>query len=504
MADLVQRHSSKVLGTISCFDRVVITGTLPAICHSRSIGQHLASLGVRLFDYPRWAEPFKAELRANAEGIAKAAGLEIEYIRKKNFRKEERIKAVVAERGGHPGMVHIFSVMEGCPSFNAWYNKKTGMTSLISRDAKCLHYYFYFIDELLGLCYLRVPTWAPFRLQFYFNGHNWLAHRLRDEGINFELHDNAFVQLSDFARAQLLAASFDISQLHEILDMAAQKLCPVGARFPSGYHWSLMQVEYSTDIIWRSQADLQPVYDVLVRTAIHAVKAEQVATFLGRKLQSNSSEEIGNDFHTRIEGTRIRHHMGPVALKMYDKMGRVLRIETTANNVTFFKHHRMVEQRDGKAVWKNAPLRKTIYSLPMLAELMGAANRRYLDFLSSLEDPSAGFKHLDKLGRTAYANDRSYRGFNLFDQKDLKLFEIIARGEFLISGFQNRNLRDLLPDYSSGRISRLIKCLCIHGLLKKVRNTYKYYLTKLGRNVVLAALKVRRFIVVPALAELAA
>lgn len=504
MADLIQRHSSQVSGVISCFDRVVITGTLPEICHSRGIELHLTSLDVRLFDYPRWAEPFKAELRANAEGIATAAGLEIEYIRKKNFRKEERVKAILAKRGGHPGMVHIFSVMEGCPSFNPWYNKKTGTTALIPRDAKCLHYYFYFIDELLGLCYFRVPTWAPFRVQFYFNGHNWLAQRLRDEGIEFELHDNAFVKIADFSRAQQLANSFEVNHLHEILDLAAQRFCPVGARFPSGYHWSLMQVEYATDIIWRSQAALQPVYDVLIRTAIHAVKAEQVATFLGRKLQSNTTEEIGNDFHTRIEGTRIRHHMGSVALKMYDKMGRILRIETTANDVTFFKHHRKVEQRNGESVWKNAQLRKTIYSLPVLAELMGAANRRYLDFLSSLEDPSAGFKYLDKLGQAAHEKDRSYRGFNLFDRKDLKLFEIIARGEFLISGFQNRNLRDLLPDYSSGKISRLIKSLRIRGLLRKVRNTYKYYLTKFGRNVVLAALKVRRFILAPALAEAAA
>jgi hypothetical protein len=500
MADLLQRHASKVCGVISCFDRVVITGTLPAICHARGIELHLNSLGVRLFDYPRWAEPFREEIRSNAEAIAAGASLEIDFIRKKNFRKEERVKEIVAQRGGHPGLVHIFSAMEACPSFSPWFDKKTGSTSLRARDAKCLHYYFYFIDELFGLCYMRVPTWAPFRVQFYFNGHNWLASRLKDEGITFQLNDNAFVQISDFERAQQLAKTFEVEQLHDILDIAAQRFCPVGARFPSGYHWSVMQLEYATDIVWRRQADLQPVYEVLVRTAIHAVKAEQVATFLGRSLRPDFAGEVGNDFHTRIEGTRIRHHMGPVALKMYDKMGRILRVETTANDVGFFKHHRQVEQRDGKTIWKNAPVRKTIYSLPVLTELMGAANQRYIDFLSSLEDPSAGFKHLDKLGETTHEKERSYRGFNLFDREDLKLFEIIARGEFLISGFQNRNLRDFMPGYNSGKVSRLIRCLRAHGLLKKVRNTYKYYLTKLGQKIVLAALKVRRFMLVPAAA----
>ena len=60
----------------------------------------------------------------------------------------------------------------------AGVNKRTHETFLKPTTGKCLHYYFYFIDEELGLCYLRVPTWCPFRLQFYFNGHSWLARQL--------------------------------------------------------------------------------------------------------------------------------------------------------------------------------------------------------------------------------------------------------------------------------------------------------------------------------------
>src|SRR5205823_14527197 len=56
-----------------------------------------------------------------------------------------------------------------------WHNKNTGKTYLLPDDGKCLHYYFYFIDEELGLGYVRVPTWLPCRLQVYFNGHSWLA-----------------------------------------------------------------------------------------------------------------------------------------------------------------------------------------------------------------------------------------------------------------------------------------------------------------------------------------
>src|SRR3954453_13946584 len=63
---------------------------------------------------------------------------------------------------------------------------------------QCLHYYFYFMDEQLGLCYVRVPTWLPCRLQIYFNGHNWLAGQLRKQGIEYRLIDNAFVEIADW------------------------------------------------------------------------------------------------------------------------------------------------------------------------------------------------------------------------------------------------------------------------------------------------------------------
>lgn len=497
MASLVERYANRIVGVVSCFDRVVIMGTLPAICHARAMEGHLRSRDVRLFDYPRWAEPLREQLRANAEQLAQAAGLEIEFIRRNNFRKEERVKEIVSRRGGHPGLVHVFSAMEPCRSYKPWHDKKTGTTSLRPTDAKCLHYYFYFIDRELGLCYLRVPTWAPFRLQFYFNGHNLMASRLRKAGIDCVLSENAFVQIADFEGAQQLA-EVRVDFLHRLLDRLAQEYCPVVTLFGS-YHWSLMQVEYATDILWQRPSDLAPLYDTLVRTAVHAVHAEDVATFLGRKLSSQYAGEVGTDFHTRVEGTRIKHSMGKASIKMYDKFGWILRVETTANDVTFFKHHRRVEHRDGTSEVKTAQMKKSIYSLPAVAELMHAANQRYLEYLSALDDPTAGMQDLDRIGKSVQGRGRTWRGFNLFAAGDLKLFEVIASGDFQLSGIQNRHLQQRLG-LTAGQISRLLKRLRTHGLLKKVAGAYKYYLTKLGRNAVLLALKLRRFTLIPDLA----
>jgi hypothetical protein len=393
--------------------------------------------------------------------------------------------------------------MEACSAYEYHFHKPTGKNSLRGREAKCLHYYVYFLDPEFGLCYLRVPTWMPFRLQFYCNGHNWLALALRKEGLPFTQADNTFLDVADWDRAQALADAFPVERLHHTLDRLAALYCPVIAHFGATYHWSLMQVEYATDLVFARREDLAPLYDALVHTAIHAVKPDNIATFLGRKLHPAYQGEVGNDFHTRIEGTRIKHPMGPASLKLYDKFGQVIRIETTTNDVSFFPHYRTVEHKDGTKQSQWAPMKKTLYSLAPLREVAQAANRRYLEFLSQLADPTAGMNKVVRLSEPVRYNARTYRGFNFFAAEDLAVMRALFRGEFALSGVRNAWLRRVLPDLSGAQASRLLKRLHLHGLVKKVVHTYKYHLTALGREAILSALKLRELVVIPTLAHLA-
>jgi len=504
MPSLLTRYAAQLVGVLSCFDRIVITGTIPGWCHAEGMVRYLTGQGIRIFDYAKqFAEPLREEIRANAERLAAEHGLTIEFIRKLGaFRKEDRIQAILAERGHQPGLVHIFAAMETCPAFTPWHDKATGQNKLNYKTTKCLHYYFYFIDAEFGLCYLRVPTWAPFRLQFYCNGHAWLANQLRQEGIAFTPLDNTFLAIGDMARAQELADAFPAARLHRALDAFAQRYCPVITRVPDQYHWSLMQVEFATDLIFKRREDLQSLYEELVRLAIHLVKPEHIAMFLGKKLDGRTVADLGTEFHTRIQGTCLKHHLGWAAIKLYDKYGIVLRIETTINNVTELKHYRAVEHRDGATEMKYAPMQKTIYSLPPLRELLGAANQRYLEFLSDLDDPSEGQRQLPKLGTARQKDGRSWRGFNLFQPDELQAVVALLRGEGCISGITNRMLRRVLPGKTGRQISYFLKRCRVFGLLKKCGKTYKYYLTRLGRRVLLAARKLQEILIVPTLAGL--
>lgn len=500
MAGISERYAGKIDGVLGCFDRMIISGTLPALCCADGMTSCWSARGMRIFDFVKLVQPLTEAIKANAEALAAQAGLKIGYIRKKNFRKQDRVKAVIEQRGGHPGLVGVFSALEPCTTYQPWHDKPSGRAFLRHKDGKCLHYYFYFIAEELGPCYVRVPSWCPFRPRFCSNGHNWLARQLQREGSGYRLLDNAFVEIENWQRAQPIADSFKPAQLHRRLEEFVPSCCPIFPAIESQHHWSLDTAAYASDGVFRRQADLRPLYGEWIRTAIHTVKPDDIATFLGKKLTANYSDEMGNRYNLRIEGTRVRHAMGKSSIKMCDKFGRIPRIETTTLGVTFFRHCREAEQRDGARVMKYAPMKKTICSLAALREVLEAAHRRYLEFLPAIGDPSRGRRKLRRLTRTVHRNARGHRGFNLFDGCDERLFEVLARGEFQIRGMGDKALRAQLSGLTSGQASRLLKRLRTHGIIKKVSPGCRYYLTALGRQVIALGLRLKNLAIMPQLA----
>lgn len=498
----LNRNEDKVRGVLSCYDRVLVQGNLPGLGYAKGMTSYLYERGIRIFDYKqKFAQPLRDRIRENARELAKQAGVPIVDARAlKGMRKEKWVAQQLEKRGYAPGLVCILWALERCTEYKPWHDRNQGKTFLQSKRGKCLHYYFYFIDEQFGLCFMRVPTWCPFRLQFYFNGHNWLAAQMTEAGIGYQMLDNVFVSIDDFDAAQSLADGLSYPLLHKTLNHYAQRFCPVLDELGVDYRWTLMQVEYSTDVVFRRQEDLAALYEHLVRTAVHTVKAENVATFLGRKLHGNYQDEVGNDLGRRVVGTRIKHSMGPASIKMYDKRGLVLRIETTCNDVSFFKHYRTVYHRNGERSSKVAPMLKTLCNLPVdLRDVMRTCNHRYLEFVLALETPTADTKALDKVTGSVKRGGRSYRGFNFFLQQDRSLFEVLLRGEFNLSGLRNRDLRRFLPGLSPGQVSHRIKRLRVHGLLKKVANRYRYHLTSFGKRVLATALRLRKCVILPAL-----
>jgi hypothetical protein len=94
---LTKRHKDQIAGVLSCYDRILIQGTVRGWCYASGMTDYFYKHQLRIFDYPKWAEPLRDALRENMQRIAAENALEIEFVRsRKSFRKEDRVKQIIA------------------------------------------------------------------------------------------------------------------------------------------------------------------------------------------------------------------------------------------------------------------------------------------------------------------------------------------------------------------------------------------------------------------------
>jgi hypothetical protein len=184
---------------------------------------------------------------------------------------------------------------------------------------------------------------------------------------------------------------------------------------------------------------------------------------------------------------------------MYDKLGIVLRIEITTNDVSFFKHHRKVEHRSGPATRALALVKKSIYSLIDLREILLGCNRRYLTHLSTLDDFSAGVRALDRVTRSREVDGKTVKGINFFEPGDSALLHALQNPRVNIAGIRRADLLPALNMFSPTRLLRQLRRLLDIGVIKRVTGTYRYYLTKAGRAAAAAAGRLTEAVIIPAM-----
>jgi hypothetical protein len=324
--------------------------------------------------------------------------------------------------------------------------------------------------------------------------------------MSYEKRDNCFSYLAEPERAQQLMDRLSARDFKPFLDTLARRvnswLVPQTGLDLKSYYWSGRQMEYATDVMFRNDESLAELYPLLLRHATFQFGGEDVMRFLQRRTDKRFAGELSSNCKRGVEGMRIKHRVEENSIKMYDKQGSVLRIETTINNPRRFRVRRKGWCR-GKLKMKWLPLRKGIADLRRRAELSASANHRYLDALAVVGLPTPSYRLLDSVSQRVSAK-RQFRALRPISPEDASLFEVILHGEFTLQGFRNRDLREALglpeTNSTSGRISRLLALLRAHKLIFKVAKTNYYRITRKGQQVMATALRFRQ----PELALLAA
>ena len=509
MLEFIRRHAGSVMGVINGFDRLRFRGTLLRIANAAGLRTFLSYTGVLLKDAGDWMNERTERIKEASLAMAKEAGRPVQYLNDPSIRKEDLAREIAVRDGVEDGLVCVLTAVEPCWSFDIRRNRELKKLELVSRYRKCLHIYHYFQDRRFGLMHMRLQTWFPFTLWCCVNGREWLARQLDEQKIGYVKRDNCLVAVDDMRRAQELADEQVLSDWPALLNPIAALAHPAHQQvfkdYPMDYYWSCQDSEWASDILFKSPKDLSDLYPHLIRHGMQNISCEQVMRFLGRKVPAVGGRygtfagEVVSNLKERPEGIRLKHSVNGSSVKMYNKQGSVLRIETTIVQPRDFKVYRGTQADPEDKKWRK--LRKGVVDLRRRAEVSQAANDRYAQAMAAAKCDKALKDLTEPVCRRVKQQGRSIRALNPLGTEDGQLLETVNRGEFAINGFRNRDVRKHLypkptTDTDEQRrrgaaVTRKLRLLRGHGLIKKVPKTHRYVLTDRGRETIATVLAAR-------------
>lgn len=505
MERFIERYQDRILGVLSGFDRMLFRGTLRSLSYVSGMDFFLASQGILYKDFGAFVDKLSTRIKEHAEAVAKEKQRPYRYLESSDISKDEVAQRIMKQDQIREGLVCVLSCVEPCQSYSIHKNREQKLLELKSAYRKCLHVYFYFVDKEFGLMHVRLQTWAPYPIQVCLNGREYLARQLDQAGIGYEQRDNCFIRIDNLPRAQALLDQLVKRKWPRLLQKLARRLNPLFFA-KSGldlrpYYWTWRQGEWATDVMFRDAQALHEIYPTLLHHGITQFGCQQVLRFLSKRVTCRFNGEARTELKHRPEGTCLKHWVEENSIKMYDKQGSILRIETTINNPRRFKVRRRVTQR-GHSRMACVRLRKSVADIPRLVKIAQAANQRYLQALALVNVPQPVHRVLDPVSRRITKEGRPYRALRPVTKEEAEAFKILVNGAFRLQGFRNPQVRKILfPDadrdprscrQASGRVTRLFRLLRAHGLIRKVTGTRYYRVTDKGIQVMTTALQLRQ------------
>ena len=505
----VARFRAFVTAVVSGFDRLVFRGHLPRLMRRGGMFFFLEAAGVRLLEFKDFVVATTERVKKASLAQARKLDRPVRYLDSPTIDKEDLARQLLAEYPVRQGLICVLTALEPCMTFEYHRSPDRDQRGLRLRPGKCLHLYKYFLHPRFGFMNARIQTWFPFNVQICMNGREWLARQFeRQHRPDFKRAGNCFTWLGNPDLAQRRLNQQLTTDWPPALDAIARSLNPLHPMIfehsPMDYYWSAYHTEWATDVMFTDPRTLADIYPRLVRHATEQFKSPDVMRFLAQKQPHGCfTGDLVTSFKDRPEGIRVKHWVRGNSVKMYDKAGSILRVETTIADTRDFKVLRP-SSSDPDATMQWLPLRKGVADLHRRAHVSQRSNDSYLDALAAVDDTTPCAQLFDAVSRPVFdTSGRRARALRLGDRDDLTLLQAISRGEFATAGFRNRDLRPLLdPDIShaspdnvrrlASRVSYRLRLLRAHGIIRKIPKTHRYRLTTRGQLLTAALFAARR------------
>ena len=501
MDTLLSKFGAKVNSVITGFDRIVFKGIISPIMYAAGMESFLVARKVLNKDFKDYAMSQSKAIVDSAEALSiEHCDRRITYISSASARKEELAHKQQEESGIEEGLIGVWSCVESCNTFKSTYNSEQTYPSLSFERSKCKHLYFYFDDPVYGFMNVRLQTWAPYEIQIALNGREWLRRSLDKAGCGYRVSGNKFLHIDDYGLAQRFLDAQARVNFEEVLKGFLPSVFP---RMPEvlgkglSYYWTFWQSEVAKDYIFTNSAELSALMDDFLIHAMITGKGDRILKYFGKPVKDggqphhNASPEIYTRAKYWYEGLRLRHWCDKNSLKLYNEHN-VLRFEMTINDPTRFQIYRHAEGQDKSEEKRFMPMRKGVADTAPRFEISKYAINRFAEHMAAAEEKSRLGETVASVTSSFTSHGKRYRALDVFG-KDKELLNAISDPAFDVHAITNKKLQESLAGAAwangmtgkqlSARITRHLRLLREHGLIKKLPNQRKYTLTDKGRKI---------------------
>ena len=501
MDTLLNKLGTLVNSTIEGFDRIIFRGIIRSIQYSSGMMSLLISQRVLNKDYKDWAQAQTKRIVESAERLSQEkCGRGVEYIPSLNTRKEGLAHARQEERKVSQGLIGVWSCVESCVTFKAVFVPESKYPAMRPVQSKCKHLYFYFADPVYGFMSIRLQTWAPYEAQVALNGREWLARSLDAAGCGYLRSGNKFLHIDDYGLAQQLLDGQAEACFKEALDgfLPAAFPCKEEVLGPNlSYYWTFWQTEVAKDYIFKDHAGLEALMDDIQLHAFITGKGSRILKYFGGPARLDGMPRKGADpqitskTNTWHDGARVKHWCDKNSLKLYSEQN-VLRFEMTMNNPGRFKIYRHAEGQDKSEPKKLRQMRKGVVDTKARYDISKAAIGRLTEHVAAFTQDERLGSVLSLAGSPLMSSGKKFRAVDAFG-KDQALLAAVSDPANDVCAITNKGLQEALKGTPwakgmagrqlSSRISRHLRLLREHGLVRKLPNQRKYALTDKGRRL---------------------
>jgi hypothetical protein len=492
MNAFVSHHQDSIRFTYSCFDRMLLNAVIQVLQYPASVvgffkqKRQATALTPAYFrsistDYHQFVQTFAAERQ-------------VEIVQPpKDIRREDWVEPFFRRLHGQPGVAVILKSRENA-RVAVSFPKQGNHIELLNRFV--WQYYFYLQDRDFGRMFIRVCPYFPFNSRICINGHEWLACRLREEGIRFQQCGNAFRNCADPERLQALADQFAPQPILACGHRWLAQLVPFFTdqerrRQGFGYRLFVSQVEYCTNLIFDRRAALDRLSERLLDLNRTIGAPDKVAVIFGRRLTKQTDAGLKTQISDHGLGQPvIRSDYKSSSIKQYVRDHLILRNEATSYHTP------------------DLGVGKNVDNLPQLREKMAASTERYLDVQQDVLETFVDRGQLAQLRQpTVTPSGRRTPGLKLDDPRLLAVLQALTCFAYL-AGTGCFRTKDLHPttakalgqttdSYTLAQLRYDLAKLRAKGLVERVAGTQAYRLPPTGYRLAVMYLKLFHKIYAP-------